>query len=133
MNTPSENNKLNPQIIKDFEIGNNDLRKITIYPLTVGPQLALIKNIAEVGIGIRSAIEELEVGTVIGLIVKYLPETIEHLVDPELDTQEVLDSLTFQQLQELGELVYKTNFEPMGKKLKGLFEKAMKAMAEVEE
>ena len=130
---PDENIQLNPQITSML-IGARNLREITIYPLTVGPQLAIIQQVAEVGGAIQGAIDDYTTtGSVIGLVTKHLPSIIEHLIDPEEDKEKVLNDLTFDQFEKLAEMVYKIDFESLGKKAVGLFLKAMKAANELPE
>ena len=42
MSTPERDNlAMNPQIVRDFEVGTRDLRQLTIYPLSMGDQVEL--------------------------------------------------------------------------------------------
>lgn len=120
---PSENEKLNPQIA-DFVIGVRTLRKIKIYPLAAGPQIKLIEKISEATAIFQKMADDVKaVGGLIGLIVQYIPEIIDQLVDEDESPEKIMSEITFTQLEDLAYLVYAMNFESIAKNLQSLFVK----------
>jgi hypothetical protein len=115
--------KINPQITS-MEIGVRDLRKIEVYPLSLGDELKFIKVIGE-------SIQEYSVGDdkgemvaaafIANIVEKNLPELI------SLVTEEVaLEEITNEQGVKLGEIIIDVNFGSISKNAKSLFEKVQK-------
>jgi len=120
-----EQDKLNPQVA-DFEIGIRSLRKIKIYPLSLGSQIemsemisqAITKFFTEHGSDDDIAV----VGFIVELVRDNLPKFIElTALDEKPGT--VMKELTNVQALELAELVYEMNFASVLKNSKSLFEK----------
>lgn len=129
---PSKQSKLNPQITS-FEIGTRDLRKIKIYPLAAGPQLKLIDTLGQSAELLSEVMDDAQsVGSIIGIITTNLPEILEQVTDKNEKVEDILNEISIVQIEELVEVIYKMNFESLGKKLTGLFTKAMQ-VAEVTE
>jgi len=113
---------VNPQV-KEIKIGVRDLRKLTIYPLSVADQLELTDMITEaVGVFFNLEAEKKEEGPPIefvmfmfDLIKSNLGDVITKVTGEE-DSDAILSDMTNAQLTEIIEIVYKENFEgPFGK------------------
>jgi len=119
----NEEKKLNPQIT-DVEIGIRNLRKITIYPLSMGDQLKLtdliIKAITkQVGDGEGSDLS-------VSFIVNVIHENIGKILTMVSDEKEtVLDELSNSQATEIAEILFDVNYGSVAKNFKSLSEKVM--------
>ena len=120
---PEEQEKLNPQIT-DVEIGVRNLRKITIYPLSMGDQLKLtdliIKAITDqVGDGGGADLS-------VAFIVKVIHENIGKILTMVSDEKEtVLDELSNLQAIEIADIIFDVNYGSVAKNFKSLSEKLM--------
>lgn len=123
-----ENREINPQVV-EVEIGARNLRKIKIYPLSVGDQLKMTDILAEVFAAfviIEKETTEEEEGLVkfgsylVSILKDNLPQIVGFVTEEEKD---VLDDITNHQLIGIIEIVYETNFESVAKNAKGLFGK----------
>lgn len=128
---PPETKKLNPQIT-DFEVGICDLRKIKIYPLSLGDQLELsdlIKQTLQAFFQVEDDNEEsLEAFMTFALnLIKENITKVLKLIALDDDPDVVLKELSNKQVEDLGLLIYKINFESL-KNLKSLFEKLTKGV-----
>ena len=118
-----EQEKLNPQIT-DVEIGIRNLRRITIYPLSMGDQLKLtdliIKAITDqVGDGASADLS-------VAFIVKVIHENIGKILTMVSDEKEtVLDELSNSQAIEIAEILFDVNYGSVSKNFKSLSEKLM--------
>lgn len=121
---PDEDRKqLNPQITS-ASIGVRSLRKINVYPLSVGDQLSFTNMIKEGFVAISDAEDDVEMaGVVITLIEQNIPLIIDYITDEEEDQESLLKDITNAQAVEIAEIVYEQNYASLIKKVKGLFEK----------
>jgi len=125
--------QLNPQIA-NVEIGVRNLRKINIYPLSVGDQLSMTNIISEGFVVITQAADDIEMaGAAIKVIEQNFPLIIEFITDAK-DAKEALvltKDITNTQAVEIAEIVYEQNYASLIKKVKGLFEKVQGEMNKI--
>lgn len=124
--------KLNPQV-RTATIGVRTLRKIKIYPLSVGDQLNLSDLVIEslnkyneiTSDEKKSDMQVLSevVDFVMSLINENLDQILDKVTDREQDETEVhlLDDITNEQALAIGKLIYEINFESLVKNVKSLF------------
>lgn len=121
--TGDEDKKLNPQIT-EFEIGIRDLRKITIYPLSIHDQTEMGKLLQSSLKGLYSGEGDVEdaafIDGIVGLVRENLPKMIELVADEK--PGEVLKDMTNVQAMALAQLIYEMNFEDLVKKVRSLLE-----------
>jgi hypothetical protein len=119
--------KLNPQIASVL-VGTRNLRKINIYPLSVGDQLSMTSVITEALESFRNADDDEEMaGVVIALLQKNLPMILEFVTDSDKETpEELLKDITNTQVLDIAQIVYEQNYAGFLKKAKSLFESVMK-------
>jgi hypothetical protein len=124
--------QLNPQIAS-VTIGVRTLRKINIYPLSLGDQLSTTNILTEAFVAIAGASDDVEVaGAAVKLIEQNFPLIIEFITDAEKDTaHEYLKDITNAQAVEIAEIVYEQNYASLIKKVKGLFERISKEMKKI--
>lgn len=124
--------QLNPQIAGVI-IGVRKLRKINIYPMSLGDQLSMTNIIAEGFVIISGAEDDIEMaGSAIKIIEQNFPLIIQFITDAtEETTDEYLKDITNAQAVEIAEIVYEQNYASLIKKVKGLFEKVQKEMKKV--
>lgn len=125
----ASNSKLNPQIA-NVEIGVRNLRKIKIYPLSVGDQLSLSDLVVEAlntyneiaGDKKKSDIEVFSeiVNFAINLIKENLDQILDKITDQEEDIK-LLDEITNDQAFEIGKVIYEVNFANLIKNVTSLF------------
>ena len=120
---PEEQEKLNPQIT-DVEIGIRNLRKITIYPLSMGDQLKLTDLI------IKAITDQISDGgstdLSVAFIVKVIHENIGKILTMVSDEKEtVLDELSNLQAIEIADIIFDVNYGSVAKNFKSLSEKLM--------
>ena len=118
---PEEQAKLNPQIT-DVEIGIRNLRKITIYPLSMGDQLKLTDMIIK---AITDQIEKAgSADLTVAFIVQVIHENIGKIITMVSDEKEtVLDELSNSQALEIAEILFDVNYGSVAKNFKSLSEK----------
>jgi hypothetical protein len=120
--------KLNPQIT-DTEIGVRELRKITIYPLSMADQLKMTDLITEAlqkFFESSSSFEETEtdiefVNFIVGLIRENLGEIL-GLATDEVGA-DLLKDLTNVQASEIAEIIFTVNYETVIKNCQSLIGK----------
>jgi hypothetical protein len=125
--------KLNPQV-RDVEIGIRTLRKIKIYPLSVGDQLALSDLIVEALnkyndiVGDEKKTDMQVFSEVANFAIDMIKENLDTLIDKiadrleaEQDDVSLIDDITNEQAFQIGKIVYEVNFETILKNVKSLF------------
>lgn len=113
--------KMNPQIT-DVEIGVRNLRKIIIYPLSVGQQLELEAMITDIvqGMVFKSDGEDLEfISTILKAIRTNIVNIFELITENE-DGVKMIADMTNLQLSEIAKIVYEVNYGEPLKNVKGL-------------
>jgi hypothetical protein len=126
--------KLNPQIT-DTEIGVRELRKITIYPLSMADQLSMTDLITEAiqtfftgAQGFESEEQDMEfMAFVVGLIKENLSKVIEFVTDEK--GEDVLQDLTNEQASVIATIIYDVNYEPVIKNSQSLAERIRNLIA----
>jgi len=118
---PEEQARLNPQIT-DVEIGIRNLRKITIYPLSMADQLTLTEMVT------KSAQAQIEAGggdvAVVSFIVKMLQENLSKILTMVTEEDEsVLNDLSNTQAVEIADVIFDVNYGSVAKNFKSLSEK----------
>ena len=123
MEQTPEDKKLNPQIT-ELEIGVRYLRKVKLYPLSLGDQLEL-SDIIQQGLAAFFQIEqgnEESLATFTGHMFNLVRENIDHLIGLlvlDEDPKKVLFDITDAQIEEAVRIIYRVNYAPL-KNLKGL-------------
>lgn len=119
--------RINPQVT-DTEIGVRVLRKIKVYPISMGHQLKLTDLISEAMQAFFSMQEE---GSeelnpeFVAFAVNLLKENIDRVIKmvTDEDPEKLKDDITNDQLSDLIGIVYTNNFEGPLKKVKNLFQR----------
>lgn len=116
---------LNPQI-REISVGTKELRKITIYPLSMADQFKLTDAIVDAArqfsvIDPAELNDSVIVATVIGMVEENLQDLLGLLLDEEESVQ--FTELTNDQFTELVEIVYEVNYETSIKKFQDLIAK----------
>ena len=134
MKTPEER-RINPQIT-EVDVGVRDLRKVKLYPLSLGDQLELSDLIQE-ALGAFFKIEEgsdasltLFMSFIFDLVKKNIVRILQLLALDEKDMKKLMKEITGAQLDEIVSIVYENNFAVL-KNLKSLFEKVTTTMPAV--
>lgn len=125
----SDDKKLNPEI-KEIEYGKKEIKKLTLYPLSVGDQFTITDIINKIFMGfaeVQSKGKMTEV-TSIGLVLEAIKENIYKIIMLVADVsedkaKEIISNLTNSQLLDIVEIIWEVNFEPAIKKGRTLFEK----------
>ena len=124
MEQTPEDRKLNPQIT-ELLIGVRDLRKVKLYPLSLGDQLEL-SDIIQQGLTAFFQIEQgneqslaMFTGHMFTLVKENIGRLIGLLALDETDTNKVLKEITNTQIEEAVRIIYRVNYAPL-KNLKGL-------------
>lgn len=132
MASNSDNRKLNPQV-RQTTIGLRTLRKIKIYPLSVGDQLELSDLIIDSLTKYNEIVADekkpdMQVfSEIANFIVNLIKENLDSLIEKITDRNEaeedvhILDDVTNEQAIEIGKIVYEINFESLIKNVKSLF------------
>lgn len=117
---------LNPQIT-DTMVGIRELRKLTIYPVSLADEFHLTELIATVIAEIASSEQEenLFLLKIINTIKTNIREILTYVIDEDVDT--LLKELTNTQASEIAKIIYEANFEESIKNLKDLIKKAKPA------
>jgi len=120
-----ENKMLNPRI-RDVDIGIRNLRKVTIYPLSIPDQEQLIDVIT-------SAVREFFLSDApkddyafTSFVVKQIKDNMKRimeLITDEKDIEALLRDIDNYQLTEIANIIWEVNFDLPGKNAKSLFEK----------
>lgn len=132
MKKKPEDNNINPQIT-EVKIGVRDLRKIKLYPLALGDQLALsdlIKEALEAFFKVEEGSEEsLSVFVAFAFdLIKINLTKILKLIALDEDPDKLMKEITNAQVDEIAQVVYQKNFEIL-KNLKSLFGKVTKQVS----
>lgn len=120
---------LNPDI-REIVYGKKNLKKIILYPLSVGDQFKVTDLITEV---IQSVIQGQQQGilndfafttSILKAVEKNIGKILTIIADiSEEESADIIDKLTNTQLANIVESVWEVDYEPMLKKGKSLFER----------
>jgi len=127
---------LNPQVAS-ATVGVRSLRKINIYPLSVGDQMKMTNILASKVVGFLSAKEANNDEAMVGFFINIINENISKFLglstcekpDEEgnfPESEKLLSDITNLQISEIALLIYKMNFEESSKNFVDLFKKAKK-------
>jgi hypothetical protein len=120
---------LNPDI-RIIRYGKKELTEVTIYPLSVRDQFKLVDLITSVVQDLASVQSgNLNDLTFVSLVMKAVEENVTKILAicadiEESQADEIIGSMTNTQLADLVESIWNTDFEPMLKKGKSLFDRA---------
>ena len=124
-----ENEIMNPQIT-DVEVGIRNLRKIKIYPLSMGCQLKVTEIIEKAIVGYITANPDGDSAiSMATAIIKTISDNINVILGYVTDFEkkeisELIEDLSNMQASEIVMIIYEKNFkDPYEKNLKSLFEK----------
>ena len=118
----NEEKKLNPQIT-DVEIGLRNLRKITVYPLSMSDQLKLTDLITK---SVTEQLAKADGGelSLVSFIIKMLQENIGKIITMVTDEDaKVLDEISNSQAVEIADVLFDVNYGTVAKNFKSLSEK----------
>ena len=118
----NEEKKLNPQIT-DVEIGIRNLRKITVYPLSMSDQLKLTDLIAK---SVTEQLAKADGGelSLVSFIIKMLQENIGKIITMVTDEDaKVLEEISNSQAVEIADVLFDVNYGTVAKNFKSLSEK----------
>ena len=118
----NEEKKLNPQIT-DVEIGIRNLRKITVYPLSMSDQLKLTDLITK---SVTEQLAKADGGelSLVSFIIKMLQENIGKIITMVTDEDaKVLDEISNSQAVEIADVLFDVNYGTVAKNFKSLSEK----------
>jgi len=114
--------KINPQIVNVF-IGSRNLRKIKIYPLSMGDQIKVTDLVESVLSQIGSDDEEIQsIAFIVEFIKNNIGEVIQYVVDEK--AEELLKEVTNMQIVEIANIIWKINYEEVLKNAVSLFNEA---------
>jgi len=118
-----EDKQINPQI-RTVLIGVRELRKIKIYPLSIADQLEITDLIAG-PLGRFAEAEDQSDSAFIALILDTLKKNLSKIltIATDEDGEEIMKDLTNKQAIDIGNIIYKENFEYLSKNIKGLWER----------
>jgi hypothetical protein len=121
---------LNPDI-KEISYGKKELKKLTIYPLSVGDQFQVTNMVTLIAkslvayegqtkdlafmTAVMTSLED-NLGKILGLVADL----------PEAEGKKIINDLTNSQLADIVEIVWTTSYESALKKGKSLYEKGKK-------
>jgi len=124
----NEERKLNPQIV-DVEIGVRNLRKITLYPLSMADQLKLTDIIVTAAVSAAKTNSDMAVPA---FIVQMLQENIGKIIQMVTDEDEsVVSDISNMQAVEIADVLFDVNYGAVAKNFKSLSDK-MKAVFQPE-
>ena len=130
-----ENNdmqNLNPQIT-DVEIGIRNLRKIKLYPLSVGDQMKMTALIASTVSKFLITKEAQDESVMVGFFVTIINDNLAKFVSlaigekeketeiPFPETEKILEDMTNLQASEIAKVIYEVNYEISVKNFQSLF------------
>ena len=118
----NEEKKLNPQIT-DVEIGVRNLRKITVYPLSMSDQLKLTDLITK---SVTEQLAKADGGelSLVSFIIKMLQENIGKIITMVTDEDaKVLEEISNSQAVEIADILFDVNYGNVAKNFKSLSEK----------
>lgn len=132
MEKPDYDSQLNPEVAVTV-IGIRDLRKIKLYPLSIGDQLELDDIL-------RGALEEVTkidgsdqsvasfISSMMGIVRDNLPTLLAMVVDHEENAEQLMREITNNQAIEIAEIIYRQNYERLLKKGRSLLPQGMETM-----
>ena len=124
---------LNPQI-REISVGTKELKKVTIYPLSMADQFKLTDAVVD-AFRQFSVIDptQLNDAAIVATMVTMIEENLQDLFKLLLaeDEQISFDELTNIQFTEIVEIVYEINYETSIKKFQDLISKIKMAMPQV--
>jgi hypothetical protein len=118
----NESAKLNPQIV-DIEIGIREMRKITVYPLSMRDQLKLTDMITT---AVNEQLQQSGGGDLplMTFIIRLIQDNIGQLITMVTDEKEdVLDDMSNMQAVEVANVLFDVNYGAVSKNFKSLSEK----------
>jgi len=126
-------NKINPRITV-VEIGIRDLRKVKIYPLSVGHQLQMKETVAGMLEGMTGLSENTTPEQLTNFVLSFVENNISTLLSYVVNQDDLvkcgydnIDALLMDvdniQITEIAKVVYDRNFKGLIKNVKSLFEK----------
>ena len=118
----NEEKKLNPQIT-DVEIGVRNLRKITVYPLSMSDQLKLTDLITK---SVTEQLAKADGGelSLVSFIIKMIQENIGKIITMVTDEDaKVLEEISNSQAVEIADILFDVNYGTVAKNFKSLSEK----------
>lgn len=120
---------LNPSI-RELIYGKKELKKLTLYPLSVGDQFKLTELVTKVVQRLVAAQKENSLNDLafMASMMESLEENLAMVISlisdvPPEEAKEVISRLTNSQLADLIESIWETDYEPMLKKSKNLYER----------
>ena len=120
---------LNPQIT-DTMIGITELKKITLYPLSLADEFKMTELIATVVSEVATA-QDSEDGVlllkIITAVKNNIKELLQYVLVPGTKVDSVLKDITNKQAFEISKIIFEVNFEDTIKNFKDLIEKAKPA------
>ena len=122
---------LNPQIV-EIDIGIRELRKITLYPLSMADQFKMTDTVVQAiqqfaSVGSEELSDEAIVEKMVSLIEENIDRILKLIIDPEESVG--MTDLTNDQFTDICEIVYTVNYEGSIKKLKSLAGKVKGALS----
>lgn len=135
--------KQNPRI-REVEVGIRDLKKIKVFPLAIGDELAVSDLISETLTQFFSQkvddINKKVIDFFIGTVTSNLLKVLDFITDEdnlksagyENGIKDLIKDLDNDQLVDMFEIVYKNNFERIVKNLKGSLRMILGMFAETE-
>ncbi len=127
---------LNPQIT-DIEIGVRNLRKIKLYPLSVGDQMKMTAMIASTVSNFLTTQESKDEALMVGFFVSTINDNLAKFLSLAVGekeqeggkfpkTEEILDDTTNLQASEIAKVIYEVNYEKSVKNFQSLFNQIKK-------
>ena len=128
----TDSNKINPDI-KEVDYGKKELKKLVLYPLSIGDQFTvtdLITNIAQELIAAQKEGKTTDYAFMVA-VMAVLKANISKVLSLIADIKEeeaviMINDLTNSQLVDIVDIVWSVNFEPALKKGQSLFERGKK-------
>jgi len=122
----AENKMLNPQIT-DVYIGTRDLRKITLYPLSIKDQMSLsdvITSAIQTFVSTNAADDKEMIAGIIVLITQNMGKVLSLVTGlPEEECGKMYEEMTNLQASDIVEKIYEINYGCIAKNVVGLLEK----------
>jgi hypothetical protein len=129
-NNMDESKQLNPSIT-EIVYGKKELKKLTLYPLSVGDQFTVTNMVTEIVqtlVTAQKANQQTDivfVATIIAALENNLGKILSLVATiPEDESKLIISDLTNTQLAETVDVVWSVNYEPALKKGKKLLERA---------
>jgi len=120
---------LNPSIT-DTMIGIRELKKITIYPLSLADEFKMTELIATVVSEVASA-DDSEDGVlllkIITAVKNNIKELLQYVLEPGTPVDEILHDITNDQVMEIATIIFEVNYANSIKNFKDLIKKAKPA------